>query len=74
LQAQEKACCSHGYEELKALPCDLDHYCNYIDWEEYKRVQTGGIVVTILMLVVMVSTFKFTLKCQFSPTFEHHSW
>ena len=55
VQAQAKYCCSQDYPELEKLPCDLDHYCNYVDWDEYSRVQTGGIVVAIIMLVVMVS-------------------
>jgi hypothetical protein len=32
----------------------LDHWCLYTDEAEYKRVQTGGIVTTLLMASIMV--------------------
>ena len=48
-------CCSKAYPELKDKPCDLDHYCNYIDWVEYARIQVIGIIITILTGVISVA-------------------
>ena len=31
-----------------------DHWCNYTDADEYARVTTGGVVVTVLMAAIMV--------------------
>ena len=47
-----EVCCSKKYEALKNEPCDLDHFCNYVDWEAYAEVQRGGIVAAIMLTVV----------------------
>lgn len=47
-------CCSKAYKELANEPCDPDHYCNYIDWGEYQRIQVAGIAITIATAAVAV--------------------
>lgn len=52
-------CCSKKYEGLEKLPCDLEHYCNYQNDDEWKNVNqigwivsiiTGGIVTVLVLL------------------------
>ena len=53
------------YQEMVdlKLPCDSeemqDHYCMYVNAEEYTRVTTGGVICLILMSVVCVAVVVF---------------
>ena len=40
---------------MKDEPCDPDHYCTYVNWDEYAKIQVGGIGCTIACTAVTVS-------------------
>ena len=60
-------CCAQCYTEFEDLTCEQikadtsadDHYCRYVDWPEYRRVQTGGVVTAILLAAIMAATVLF---------------
>ena len=58
VKLEDVTCCAQMYAENDGKSCDLeemkDHYCEYVNWAEYTRVTTGGVIVTILMTVIMV--------------------
>ncbi len=49
-------CCTKAYEEWKDEPCDTpdmqDHYCVYVNAQEYGRITTIGIIITLLMSAI----------------------
>ena len=61
------ACCAKCYEEFKEMSCEEikadtsadDHYCRYVDWPEYQRVQTGGVITAIILAAIMAATILF---------------
>ena len=67
-------CCSKGYPELKEEPCDDDHYCNYVDWPEYNRIQTGGIICTIILTAISVSPRQDPLSLPTLHAHVHARW
>jgi hypothetical protein len=52
-------CCSQCYEESAEEPCDDDHYCLYVDWPEYQRIQAGGVITCAFLLGIATFTVIF---------------
>lgn len=51
--------------DLHNETCDMDHYCTYIDWDEYANIQFGGIICVAVCSGITVSQAPIVWDLQF---------
>ena len=65
--SRSEICCSKCYEDLKDEPCDKHHYCTFVNWDEYAKVQLGGFVCFLICSAVSVSSLLVSVSLPVFP-------